>query len=190
MAWAIAEVSDYLIDEIRAGKYALGDSLPTLDELNRDFFGEGAGPRPGRAAYAQLIAAGMVEARQGRHGGHFLISDKPETATKVMVAATNAVANLRAAVDALASIRWYVAELQDIKTGAYFGESFHPNRLAAEAYAMDILTRLGEEPQHVKSAARAAGRTCADTRGAGYGIRIYAVTLDGDTRVDISGRRE
>ena len=168
----------------------MGDALPSLDDLNRQFFGDDAGPRPGRSAYAPLIAAGMVESRQGRNGGHFVISTDPVTATTSMSAVASSVDGLRKALDSLVATRWYVAELQDTRTGEWFGESLHPNRLAAETFALDILTRLGETPENVKSAAREAGWTCADTRGGGYGIRIYAVSFDGGSRSDSFGRRD
>ncbi|MFT3899615.1 MAG: GntR family transcriptional regulator [Gordonia sp. (in: high G+C Gram-positive bacteria)] len=189
MLHTVAEVTDKLYAAIEAGKYKVGDALPSLDDLNREYFGDGAGPRPGRSAYAPLIAAGMVEARPGRNGGHFLIADSPESATSAMNPTARLIAEAKSAIESLEQFRWHIVEFQDITTGDFFGESLHPNRIAAERFAVSILTRLGEPKEFVEQTVSYAGWTCADTRGTGYGIRIYATTMGGDTHVDISGRR-
>lgn len=173
------EVTDVIVAAVNAGVYHIGDPLPTLDELNERYFGVSAGPRPGREAYAPLIAAGMVEARQGRNGGHFLIAAEPSGASAAFTVIAAELRALEAKVAGLRSTAMYVVEFQNIPSGDFFGESMHPTRVAAEKFAVDMLVRLGESTESAAAAAQVAGWTCANTRGGGYGVRIYGYTLGG-----------
>ncbi|GAA1095741.1 hypothetical protein [Tsukamurella spumae] len=201
---AIDEVTDYLLALARSGQWKVGTRGPILDELNAEIFGADAGPRPGRAAYAPLIEAGMVEARKGAGGGHFLrpteavpqvnFSSKVDAVHAAARAAEASVGELTAAAGDLARQRLYVVELQDLRTPAAngkggpatFGQSLHLSRLAAESFAVDYLTRLGEDEERARAAAALAGFAAADS-SADWGIRIFGVALDG-TVVDTSRR--
>lgn len=70
----------------------------------------------------------------------------------------------------------YICEFQSIRSGEYFGRTEHPSREAAEEHAVKTLTALGESESNARSAASAAGWTCADTSANGYGIRIFDET--------------
>jgi DNA-binding GntR family transcriptional regulator len=67
-----SEVTNILRDGIRQGRYTATKQLPTLNELNADFFAPKGYPALGRAAYAPLIAEGLVKVIQGE--GHFLVA--------------------------------------------------------------------------------------------------------------------
>ncbi|MBP2451942.1 MULTISPECIES: hypothetical protein [Mycobacteriaceae] len=67
----------------------------------------------------------------------------------------------------------FVCEFQKIRSGEYFGRSEHPDRTTAEQHATAELALLGEDPADVLLAVAAAGFGCADTRGDGYGVRIF-----------------
>jgi hypothetical protein len=181
------EVTTILQEHIQEGQYKIGDPLPTLDELNAEFFGVGAGSKVGRAAYAPLIAAGKVEARQGRNGGHFLIALESRSGSNALAAISADLKAVAANLAAVADRLLYVVEFQHIPTGTYFGECLHPSRLAAEEYAIDMLVRLGEERGEATKTVPMAGYTAADVSGQGHGVRIYGYTLGGE-RTDIHGR--
>ena len=193
---SLDEVTDYLLALAKSGEWEPGTRGPTLDELNTAFFGEDASPRPGRAAYAPLIEAGVVEARKGAAGGHYLRASTAAPTvdlTPEVSAVQEAVEALTAATAELAARRLHVVELQDLRTPsqhrsgpATFGQSLHTSRLAAEAFAVDYLTRLGEEERRARAAAALAGFAAADSSADG-GIRIYAVDLNGKV-VDTSRR--
>lgn len=173
------EVTAEIVASIRAGTYRVGDLLPTLDELNDSYFGHSAGPRPGREAYAPLIAAGMVEARQGRTGGHFLIAAEPAGASATLSTIASELRALSEKVTGIQQIALYVVEFQHLPTRESFGESLHSTRIAAEGFAVDMLVRLGESKRNAVNAAQLAGWTSEQTRAKGYGVRIYGNALGG-----------
>lgn len=183
-------VTTILMQRIRDGVYAADQKLPTLDELNEEFFdGLGTGPKPGRSAYAPLIAAGMVKAIQGRAGGHFLTSSRPAPVTAAL---SELATHLQALTEQLESIRdrrLYLVEFQHVRSGQYFGQALHASRLAAEESAIGILVRLGESVDDATRTAAIAGATITDVRADGYGVRICGHTLGGDI-VDLHGREE
>lgn len=183
---APAEVTQILLDRIRAGTYELRGPMPTLDELNVEFFGIDAGPHPGRAAYAPLVDAGMVEARKGRGGGHFLVSLTSPGATHALVSIGDEFKDVLDRIKTLHERVMHVVEFEDKRTQTFFGESLHPSRIAAEGFAVEILTRFGVDETTAENTARYAGFTTADTSE--YGVRIYGCTL-GNERVEFHGRR-
>lgn len=67
---------------------------------------------------------------------------------------------------------WF-SEFQEIRSGRYFDPQEHATREAAEAYAVQSLIRLGEDPTDARNAAAAAGYGCADTAVDGFGVRIF-----------------
>lgn len=67
----------------------------------------------------------------------------------------------------------WCSEFQEIRSGRYFDYQEHPSREAAETYAVQSLIRLGEAEEDARSAAAAAGWTCADTAADGFGVRIF-----------------
>lgn len=185
------EVTTILMQRIRDGVYITDTTtptMPTLDQLNDEFFGgDGAGPKPGRTAYAPLIAAGLVEARQGRNGGHFLIAPQPEP---IDAALKTLSAELRTLAETLETVRnrgFYIIEFQHVATGQRFGRALHPSRLAAEESALGILVHLGEARDDAARTVVIAGATIVDVSAAGYGVQISGYTLGGDT-FDIHGR--
>ncbi|MBS9371067.1 hypothetical protein [Rhodococcus sp. B50] len=62
-------------------------------------------------------------------------------------------------------------DFQHIPTGGFFAECTHPNRAAAEAFAVDKLIDLGEDPTEANEAVKLAGYTAADAHA--YAVRIY-----------------
>lgn len=185
-----SEVTTVLMQRIRDGVYTVDQRLPTLDELNEEFFdGLGTGPKAGRSAYAPLIAAGMVRAVQGRAGGHFLSASEPAPVTAALKDLATELGTLTEQLGAIRDRRLYLVEFQHVRTGQYFGQSLHASRLAAEQSAIGILVRLGESVEDATRAAAMAGATIRDVRSDGYGVRICGHTLGGDI-VDIHGREE
>lgn len=175
-----SEVTEILLERIEEREYKVGDVLPTLDELNEQFFGVGSGPKPGRTAYAPLIEAGMVEARQGRYGGHFVISSSPMLVSDAL---ESIAADLKGLGDRFAALRdrlLHVVEFVSPDGGSVFGECLHTSRFAAERYANDMLLRLGEDVDAAEDATARAGFTAATVRPNGHGVRIYGYTLGGE----------
>ena len=180
-----SEVTQILLDRIRSGMYKVENPMPTLDDLNQEFFGVDAGPHPGRAAYAPLINAGMVQSRKGRYGGHFLVSELPPGGSHAFAAVADQIKGIAERLDALRDRVMYIVEFEDKSTGVYFGESIHPSRLAAESFAVEILVRFGEDKDVAEKTVGYAGFTASDARK--YAVRIYGSTL-GDDRVETRGR--
>ncbi|WJJ14518.1 GntR family transcriptional regulator (plasmid) [Prescottella equi] len=191
-----AAMREYLLDEIRSGRYRTGDQLPSLDALNIKF--DAVGPATGTRAYSELVKLGMVEHRYGL--GYFFLSATPleveleRHRIPALVRLDSIEAALRSAFAETRSLRkdsrpaTYVVEFQDKRTGERFGESLHPSRLAAERFAVEILTRLGEDASTAMSLASAAGSTICDGRL--YGVQISARTTTG-ANIDIRhGHRE
>jgi len=65
-------------------------------------------------------------------------------------------------------------DFQHIPTGGFFAECTQPNRTVAEAFALDKLIELGEDPDEAAPAVALAGYTAADART--YAVRIYPTT--------------
>lgn len=187
-----ADVTAILRARIRAGDYGERGPMPTLDELNQEFFPSSSRPQPhaGRAAYAPLIAEGMVEVRKGRNGGHFLISRYPRSSSSALTALAAKIDGLAADLKALRDHVLYVVEFENIlvvdrvaaEANRKFGESLHPSRGRAEEFAVEILVRLGIERDDAVKTARLAGFAAADINP--YGVRIYGCTLGGE-RVEV-----
>ncbi len=62
-------------------------------------------------------------------------------------------------------------DFQHIPTGGFFAECTQPNRTVAEAFALDKLIDLGEDPAEANEAVKLARYTAADART--YAVRIY-----------------
>lgn len=180
-----SEVTQILLNRIRSGSYEIEGPMPTLDELNEEFFGVDAGPHPGRAAYAPLIDAGMVQARKGRRGGHFLVSKLPPGGSRAFAAVADQIKDIAEQLDVLRDRVMYVVEFEEIAAGVYFGECLHPSRMAAESFAVEMLVRFGEDKSDAEKAVGCAGFTAADASK--YAVRIYGCTL-GNDRVETRGR--
>lgn len=69
-----------------------------------------------------------------------------------------------------------VLDFQHIPTGGFFAECTQPNRTVAEAFALDKLIDLGEDPAEANGAVELAGYTAADART--YAVRIYPAHPD------------
>lgn len=65
----------------------------------------------------------------------------------------------------------YEVDFQHIPTWGFFAECTQPNRTVAEAFALDKLISLGEDPAEAGEAVKLAGYTAADART--YAVRIY-----------------
>lgn len=181
MDWSPADVTEMLREQIQRGDYAVGDPLPTLNELNDRYFPSATGPGVSRTAYAPLIAARMVEARQGRGGGHFVASAMPASMSTAFAVVADQLEEMGTLLDQVRSAEFWVVEFERLTQDAKsFGESLHPSRVSAEAFAVDLLTELGESAENARKTADLAGFTAADTRAGGYGVRIYPYTLGGD----------
>ncbi len=185
------EVTQHLLNDIKTGTYAVGDALPTLDQINEQYFGH-RGPKPGRAAYAPLIAAGMIETRQGRHGGHFLTRTTPAdvTDTTVLAPFTGPLDAIAEQLKTLRAIELTVVEFYELATGEYFGACLHTSRLAAENYAIAILTHLGDTHPQLAEIIHRATYAASDINH--YAVRIHGRTLAGnntfnDDRTAING---
>ncbi len=165
-------------NSIIGGRYSIGDRLPTLDELSREWFSATAGPQHARAVYAPLIADGLVEARTGRNGGHFVVANRPMDATATNDLLAEAARSAHSALEALTAFTLYVVEFQKVSSGSYFGASLQPSRGAAEQFAIEILTALGESPDDAAGAASAAGWGAADS-STEYAVRIFPRPLRG-----------
>ncbi|PTR44717.1 regulatory GntR family protein [Rhodococcus sp. OK611] len=186
-----AAMRKYLLDEIRSGRYRTGDQLPTLDALNMKF--GAVGDATGTRAYSELVRVGMAEHRYGV--GHFLLSTTPleveleRHRIPALVRLDSIESALRSAFAATQALRedtrtvMHAVEFQDKRTGERFGASLHPSRAAAERFAVEILTRLGEDPATAANLASHARTTICD--GKRYGVQICSRTVSGaatDTR--------
>ncbi|WQB72140.1 GntR family transcriptional regulator (plasmid) [Prescottella equi] len=183
-----AAMREYLLDEIHSGRYRTGDQLPTLDDLNRKFgaIGEATGTR----AYSELVKLGMVEHRYGV--GHFLRSTTPPESARERhrippwVHLDSIESALRSAFAATQALRedtrmvLHVVEFQEKRTGGRFGKSLHVSRPAAEKFGVDILTRLGEDPDTAADMANRAGVDVCE--GATYGVQISTRLVGGVSR--------
>jgi len=153
------------------------------------------GPATGTRAYAELVKVGMVEHRYDV--GHFLLSTTPlETELErhripASVRLDSIEAALRSAFAETQRLRedtrtvMHAVEFQDKRTGERFGESLHPSRPAAEQFATEIFTRLGEDPATAVNLASHARETIRDRSM--YGVQICSRTVNGtatDTRGD------
>lgn len=167
-----------LREAITTGVYAIGDRLPTLEELNQKWIG-GAGSQQARAVYAPLVADGLVEARTGRTGGHYVIATTPMSAAATDDVLARLARGAREAFDALVNATLFVVELEHIPSSSAFGACLQPSRGAAEHFAIQLLTRLGENEANVRGAAEAASWSWARTSAHGYGVRIYPRQLQG-----------
>lgn len=177
-----AAMREYLLDEIRSGRYRTGDQLPTLDTLAMKF--DAVDPSTGTRAYSELVKLGMVEHRYGV--GHFLLSTTPleveleRHRIPALVRLDSIESALRSAFAETQRLRedtrtaMHAVEFQDKQTGERFGESLHPSRLAAERFAVEILTRLGEDAASAAEMATEAGPTICD--GDRYGVQICGTT--------------
>lgn len=178
----VHEATDWLRDQITSGAWAPDAPGPTLDDLNERFFGADAGPNKARAAYKPLVAAGIVRTVTGYHGGHYLV---PAPETERTVDLSPQLDRVDEAVAGLREVELYRCDLQRVSTGVYFGSCLHRSRLAAEDFAIAILTELGVNEGMARTAAAWAGWTASE---AGiYAVRIYSVSLTGQVR-DTAGR--
>jgi DNA-binding transcriptional MocR family regulator len=176
----IEAVTAKLREAITTGAYVVGDRLPTLEEVSQKWIGSGGvGSQQARAVYAPLIADGLVEARTGRAGGHYVIATTPMDATATDDELARLARAARDAMDALVASTLYVVEFQKISNGHFFGACLQPSRGAAERFAVQILTELGEDEVNARSAAEVASWGCADTSADGYGVRIYPRQVKG-----------
>ena len=66
-------------------------------------------------------------------------------------------------------------DFQHIPTGGFFAEGTQLNRTVAEAFALDKLICLGEDPAEANEAVTLAGYTAADGRT--YAVRIYPSSI-------------
>jgi DNA-binding GntR family transcriptional regulator len=183
-----AAMREYLLDEIHSGRYRTGDQLPTLDALNKKF--DAVGPATGTRAYSELVKLGMVEHRYGV--GHFLLSTAPPESARerhripTWVHLDSIESALRSAFAATQALReetrtvMHAVEFQEKRTGERFGESLHVSRPAAERFAVEILTRLGEDPATAANMASHAGADVCE--GAMYGVQISSRVVGGAGR--------
>lgn len=180
--YSVAEVTDWLRDQIASGAWKPDTPGPTLDELNEKFFGPNAGPAKARAAYRPLVNAGVVRTVTGYHGGHYLMPDQaPASALNLspqFEQVDQAVAQLR-------DVEMFQCEFQRVQDGVYFGASLHASRLAAEDFAIAILTELGVQEGMARTAAAHAAFTAAEAGV--YAVRIFSVSLTGEVR-ETAGR--
>jgi hypothetical protein len=166
-----------LRERIAEGRYRIGDLLPSIDELNDEYFGESAGPKSARDAYASLIAQGMVEARVGRGGGHFLVSTEPMPTHQHLDDTAGDIATVLQYVSRLAQRPIYIVDIWKVRSDKLFGECLQPNREAAEQFATSLLCALGEPESAVARAVGDATQIATVTRPGGYHVRIYGRRL-------------
>lgn len=170
-------ITALLRQRIANGHYQIGDRLPTIQEINAELFATPTGPRYARDAYASLIAEGMVEARVGRAGGHFLISTTPLLTHEHLAATAEDIAGLRYHAERLAVRSLYVVDIRKSLSRKLIGECLHPNRAAAEEFATAVLVALGEPPAAVATAVSDASSVASSTGADGYYVRIYGRRL-------------
>lgn len=168
-----------LREAITTDTYAIGDRLPTLVEVSQKWIGSGAGSQQARAVYAPLIADGLVEARTGRAGGHYVVATTPMNATATDDELARLARAAREAVDALVNSTLHVVEFQHVPSERYFGACLQPSRGAAERYAVEILTELGEDDANARGVAAVASWGWARSSAHGYGVRIYPRQVQG-----------
>ncbi|MCV7256790.1 GntR family transcriptional regulator [Mycobacterium hackensackense] len=180
------QVTDILRQRIALGQYAVGDRLPSIEQLNDEFFSVDAGPKPARDAYAPLIQEGMVTARVGRAGGHFLVSAEPLPTLQFLQEVATSLTDIVGVAMQLANRAVYVVEFRKARSRHGFGECFLPSRLAAESFAVAVLQALGEPRLKAERAAAAASESPALTQRGGYHVRIYGRRL-GQLRDDTPG---
>lgn len=166
------QVTDVLRQRIALGQYAVGDRPPSIEQLNDEFFSVDAGPKPARDAYAPLIQEGMVTARVGRAGGHFLVSAEPLPTLQFLQEVATSLTDVVGA-----NREVYVVEFRKARSRHGFGECFLPSRLAAESFAVAVLQAMGEPRLKAKRAAAAASESPALTQRGGYHFRIYGRRL-------------
>jgi DNA-binding transcriptional MocR family regulator len=171
------QVTEVLRQRIALGQYAVGDRLPSIEQLNDEFFNADAGPKPARDAYAPLIQEGMVTARVGRAGGHFLVSAEPLPALQFLQEVATSLTDIVGMAMQLANRAVYVVEFRKARSRHGFGECFLPSRLAAESFAVAVLQAMGEPRPKAERAAAAASESPALTQRGGYHVRIYGRRL-------------
>jgi DNA-binding FadR family transcriptional regulator len=170
-----------LRQRIANGDYQVGDRLPTISEINADILDAPTGPRFAREAYASLISDGMVEARVGRNGGHFLVSTTPIPGREHLDDAAADIAALVHYAERLAQRSLYIVDIRKAHAKS-LGECFQPSRAAAEEFATAILHALGEPAADVERAVNEASHLAAMTRPDGYEVRIYGRRLGDDSK--------
>ncbi|MGC5027940.1 hypothetical protein ACLQ3K_24565 [Tsukamurella sp. DT100] len=178
------EVTDWLREQIASGAWQPDTPGPTLDELNEKFFGVDAGPAKARNAYKPLVNAGIVKTVTGFHGGHYLVPSQEPTAAVNLSPQLDGVDK---AVAELRDVELFQCEFQRVKDRVYFGASLHASRLAAEDFAIAILTELGVQEGMARTAAAHAAFTGAEAGV--YAVRIYSVSLTGDVRETLGRAR-
>ena len=171
------QVTDALRQRIAKGEYAVGGRLPSIEELNDQYFSADAGPKPARDAYAPLIQEGMVTPRVGRAGGHFLVSAEPLPTLQFLQEVATSVTDIVAAALQLSNRVVYVVEFRKARSQRSFGECFLPSRLAAESFAVAVLQAVGEPRAKAAQAAAMASESPALTQRGGYHVRIYGRRL-------------
>jgi DNA-binding transcriptional regulator YhcF (GntR family) len=175
-------ITALLRQRIATGHYRIGDRLPTIQEINTDRLDIPTGTRYARDAYASLIADGMVEARVGRTGGHFLVSATPLPTHEHLAATADDIAALIYHAERLALRSLYVVDIRKSRSHRGIGECLQPNRGAAEEFATAVLNALGEPMPAIQRAVSEASHAGSRTRAGGYQLRIYGRRLGDSTK--------
>jgi DNA-binding transcriptional regulator YhcF (GntR family) len=173
------EVTRILGERIAAGEYSIGEQLPTLEELQDAFFA-GKSTAVARVAYAPLIDCGMVQVRQGRYGGHFVVSTQPiPKSPNEFAGISGHLAGLVSALVQVTDRTFYGVEFQDTVSGEKFGRSFHTTVIGACEFSSTILMALGEKQGYADKAASAAAFNlpAPDDSDGKYTVRIYEQQL-------------
>ncbi len=173
------EVTRIISERIAAGEYSIGEKLPTLEELQDAFFA-GKSTAVARVAYAPLIDCGMVQVRQGRYGGHFVVATQPmPKSPNEFAGICGQLARLVGALAKVTDRTFYGVEFQDTVSGERFGRSFHATVIGACEFSSAMLMALGEKRGYADKAASAAAfdLPAPDESDGKYTVRIYEQQL-------------
>jgi len=164
---------------IARGEYRVGERLPTIRELSVEFYGSADLPRYAREVYAALIAEGMVEARVGRTGGHYVVSATPSQIHEYLTGLAADLAALLRQAERLAHREIFIVDIRNSLSQNSFGESLQLSRQAAERFAASLLIELGESKAVVAQAVARASRTTSSTPAGAHQLRIYSRRIAG-----------